>query len=45
MKVKDLKADLPRLLHITRAPKSLMNCNNCHEIASQKNFCSPFSVV
>lgn len=44
MKVKDLKADLPRLLHVTRAPKSLMNCN-CHEITSQKNFCSAFSVV
>lgn len=40
--MKDLKADLPRLLHITRAPKSLMNCNNCHEIASQKTFAHHF---
>ena len=44
MKVKDLKADLRRLLRVTRAPKSLMNCK-WHEITSQKNVCSVFSVV
>ena len=41
MKVKDLKTDLPRLLHITCAPKSLMNCK-CHELQARKSFAQHF---